>query len=81
MSRESFVLVTGIIVFFLPWLGIPDEWKRYGIAACGAMLFLVGYLLRRAAYLRRIDMGNAERGTDSFVESQPLLEREEYEPL
>lgn len=69
MSRESIVLVLGIVVFFTPWLGIPDDWKLYILAAAGVVLIIDGYLLRRAAYLRRIDIGNGERGTDSFVES------------
>ncbi|MEX0917661.1 MAG: hypothetical protein WDZ93_00740 [Candidatus Paceibacterota bacterium] len=69
MSRESFVLLLGIVVFFMPWLGIPDLWKAYGLTAAGTLLFATGYLLRRAAYLRRIELGNGERGTDSFVES------------
>lgn len=69
MSRESLILILGIVVFFTPWLGVPDTWKLYTLSACGAILFVTGYLLRRAAYLRRIDIGNGERGTDSFIES------------
>ncbi len=83
MSRESFVLLLGTVVFFTPWLGVPEAWKLYMISGSGVLLFVVGYLLRRAAYLRRIDMGGGERGTDSFVESgiavAPLLEAEEEE--
>lgn len=76
MSRESFVLVMGLVVFFTPWLGIPETWKLYILSACGLLLLMVGYLLRRAAYLRKIDIGNGERGTDSFVESNPLADEE-----
>ena len=83
MSRESFVLFLGVVVFFTPWLGVPELWKVYMISGTGVLLFVVGYLLRRAAYLRKIDIGNGERGTDSFVESNmsvsPLTEIGEEE--
>ena len=83
MSRESFVLFLGIVVFFTPWLGVPELWKMYLVSGSGILLFVVGYLLRRAAYLRKIDIGNGERGTDSFVESNiavnPLAETREEE--
>lgn len=69
MSKESLVLLLGIIVFFVPSLGIPSAWKEYVLAGCGVLLVLLGYLLRRAAYLRSIDRGNGERATDAFVES------------
>lgn len=77
MSRESFILLLGVVVFFTPWLGIPETWKLYILSGCGVLLLVVGYLLRRAAYLRRIDIGNGERGTDSFIESSPLSAEEE----
>lgn len=79
MSRESLVLVIGLVVFFIPWLGIPTEWKQYVLSGCGVLLFVIGYFLRRAAYLRRIDIGNGERGTDSFVESDPVTVRDDHE--
>ncbi len=81
MPRESLILLLGVLVFFLPWIGIPEDWKQYAIALCGALLFVVGYFERRAAYLRKIDKGNRERGTDSFVESRPLPDQEMYEQV
>lgn len=69
MSRESLVLLIGALLFFIPWLGVPEAWKFYAISAFGAMLVALGFLLRRAAYLRKIARGAHERGTDSFTES------------
>lgn len=83
MSRESLVLLLGVVVLFTPWLGVPETWKVYALSATGVLLLVVGYVLRRAAYLRKIDIGNGERGTDSFIESSvpthddALAEREE----
>lgn len=74
MSRESLILLIGVIVFLTPLLSVPEDWKRYVIAVCGAVLVVLGYFLRRAAYLRQISMGNGERGTDSFVESHVSID-------
>ena len=69
MSRESLVLLLGLILFFTPTLGIPEDWKTYIISGAGVVLMIVGYTLRRSAYLRSIDTGAGMRETDSFVES------------
>lgn len=79
MSRESLVLLLGILVFFTPQLGIPSEWKSYVLFGAGVVLILLGFLLRRSSYLRKIDRGNGDHGSDSFVESGPRRESEEIE--
>lgn len=73
MSRESFVFLLGVIVLFLPIIGLPSEWKEYALIGIGLLLIGLGFSLRRSAYFRRIDRGNGERGTDAFIESQPSL--------
>lgn len=70
MSREALVILLGFTLILWPSIGIPSEWKTYGLIGMGILLVLVGYSLRHARYLRTIDRGNGERGTDSFVESQ-----------
>lgn len=57
----------------MPIIGIPPEWKQYVLWGVGALLIILGLSLRHSAYRRRIDRGNGEFGTDSFVESQPTL--------
>ena len=76
MSRESLVLLLGLVVLFVPSLGVPELWKEYVLLATGVLLLILGYLLRRSAYMRKIDRGNGESGTDSFVESRPQLNEE-----
>jgi heme/copper-type cytochrome/quinol oxidase subunit 4 len=73
MSKETIVFCVGIILTLVPFLGIPEAWKQYAVAAAGALLILVGYMLRRALYFSRIDKGNGERGDDSFVETTQQL--------
>jgi hypothetical protein len=69
MSKESLVLFFGAVVFLIPHMGIPSLWKDYGLFVSGFLLIIIGYLLRRKAYLRSIDNGNGERSTDTFVEN------------
>ncbi len=80
MSKETFVFFAGICLTLLPFLGIPEAWRQYGIAGFGALLVIVGYMQRRARYLATIDRGNGERGTDSFMETtEPLFKDTELQ--
>ena len=80
MSKETLVFILGVFLTILPFLGLPELWKQYTIAVVGAVLVIVGYVLRRALYLSRIDKGNGERGNDSFVETtQQLFDERELQ--
>ena len=81
MSRESLVLLLGCLVFFVPSLVIPEDWKDYLLVGSGMLLILLGFLLRRSSYVRKIDKGNGEIGTDSFTESNPEQKEMEEESL
>lgn len=69
MSQESLVLVMGILVFLTPYLGISNSWKRWVFIVLGALITVVGYRLRRAAYFRSIETTPGERRADAFVEN------------
>jgi len=69
MSRESLVFLLGAVVFIVPHIGIPNTWKLYVYAICGAVLMIVGYMLRQRAYIRSIEKEGGERDTDSFMEN------------
>jgi hypothetical protein len=73
MSKETIVFLAGMCITLVPFLGIPELWRHYVIVGIGILLIIVGYALRRAAYLARIDSGDGERGTDSFVETTEKL--------
>ncbi len=78
MSKATLVFIIGILLAILPFLGLPELWKQYAVASIGAILIVIGYMLRRALYLSKIDYGNGERGSDSFVETtQQLFESRE----
>lgn len=69
MSKESIVFFVGILLLIVPQIGVPENWKFFFYTLTGILLIIIGYSLRRAAYLRSIDQGNGERSTDSYVES------------
>lgn len=73
MTKETLVFIFGILLTIVPFLGVPERWRQYAILAIGAILVIIGYALRRGAYLRRIDKGNGERGNNSFVETTEVL--------
>jgi hypothetical protein len=73
MSRQTAVFFIGIGLTLIPFLGVPLVWREYAIVFIGIVLILVGYGLRREVFFARIDKGNGERGTDSFVETTERL--------
>ncbi len=77
MSKETLVFLFGIILTILPFVGIPLLWRQYTIFGIGIILILIGYILRRKVFLERIDRGDGESGTDSFVETTEKLFDEE----
>jgi heme/copper-type cytochrome/quinol oxidase subunit 4 len=80
MSKGTLVFFIGILLTLVPFLGIPEDWRKSAVAAIGALLIIIGYMLRRELYFVHIDKGNGERGTDSFVETtQPLFDERELQ--
>jgi hypothetical protein len=73
MSKQTLVFILGISLLLAPFLGVPLMWRQYAIAFIGALLVIVGYALRRDQYLQSLDLGNGERGNDSFVETTEKL--------
>lgn len=77
MTKETFVFFLGIFLTLVPFLGFPEAWRQYAVTIVGALLILIGYIMRRAVYLEKINKGNGERGNDSFVETtKPLFEED-----
>ena len=73
MSKETLVFISGILLTIIPFLGVPEPWRQYCVLGIGILLILIGYSLRRSVYLTRIDIGDGERGTDSFMETTEKL--------
>jgi hypothetical protein len=68
MSKETLVFVLGTLIFFGSFLGLPNEYKEWIFIISGIILMVVGYRLRRNAFLKSLDRKGERRG-DAFVES------------
>lgn len=75
MSKETFVFVLGIVIFSIPFLGLPGEYKEWVLVVSGILLIVTGYRLRRALFLRSLEHHSGERRGDAFVESVMAHER------
>lgn len=71
MSQESIIFVAGLFVLLVPSLGIPNAYDRWVFGVIGAVIAIIGYRLRRQAYLRSIETPEGERRADAFVENAP----------
>ncbi len=73
MSKETIVFIAGVLLTLTPFIGVPETWRTGTVVGLGIILILLGYSLRRATYLSKIDKGNGERGTNAFVETTEKL--------
>lgn len=82
MSKESLVFTLGAVVFFTSFTGLPSQYKEWLFIACGALLIITGYRLRRRAFLKSLEHESGERRGDAFVESgavnqpEPMTEKD-----
>jgi hypothetical protein len=49
MSKETGVLIAGLLVFLTPFLGVPGSWRTVILVILGAAIAILGFLLRGAA--------------------------------
>jgi hypothetical protein len=70
MSKEMTLILLGIFVAVLPYLGIPSDWKAPLFLIAGAVIVIIGFLLRGAMLSRGVE-GSESR---PFVERSPARE-------
>lgn len=46
MTRESILVLIGILVALCPWSGIPLDWLRYALILAGLATAAIGWTLR-----------------------------------
>ncbi len=73
MRKATLIGLLGLLLTVLPYLGVPETWKMYGTSAVGALLLLLGYMLVRDRIHAESDLGNGERGNESYVETTESL--------
>ncbi len=73
MMRETLIFFLGFITILMPFIGVPSMWKRIVYVVLGSILMLVGYQLRRLAYVRSVEDHTGERKTEVYVEQVEKL--------
>lgn len=69
MKRESLVVLLGLAIFTVPFLGVPRAYTEIVFVSIGILLMIIGYSLRRSEFLRSLEQEDGERHADAFVES------------
>ena len=64
MSKEMTVIVLGVWVMLVPYLGVPGSWRTAILVISGLTLVLVGFFLRTEALSR-----GGRRSSQTFVEN------------
>ena len=73
MTKDLVIIVLGIWVAVLPFLGFPNSWDRIILIVSGFSISLLMFLLRRDffSYVERLrKRKEPKHHTDSFVESE-----------
>ncbi|MBP9760174.1 MAG: hypothetical protein KBD24_02275 [Candidatus Pacebacteria bacterium] len=76
MSKDTFLLIVGALVFSVPFIGVPSAWKDSVQFVLGGVVLLVavGCRIQR----RR---GNRTRGDAVHVEHDPARHEAEVTPV
>lgn len=69
MSKEALVILLGVVIVLLPFLGLPGTWRTVLMVLVGAAIVLIGVLLRSEA-LGRGD----SKGTSFFIDNRARSE-------
>ncbi|MDO8518283.1 MAG: hypothetical protein Q7S26_03275 [bacterium] len=81
MSKETSIIVLGVWVVIVPYLGVPASWRTVLLVLSGAAIATLGFLLRGEAMtsgpLPRKTRGG--RVSSSFVEHIPPVAEESPE--
>ena len=75
MSKETSVIVVGLWVLVMPYLGIYRSWLTVLMVLTGLGLILLGFLLRG----EKIARGSERSPDESFVESDAAAHPQPHE--
>jgi hypothetical protein len=73
MRKATLIGVLSLLLIVLPFLGVPETWKTYGTSGIGVILLFLGYMLVRDRIHAESDLGNGERGNESYIETTESL--------
>ena len=73
MSKEMGVILLGVAVIVIPYLGVPSEGRTFLLVLAGLTLIVVGYMLRSA-----ILSHGGSSAHHSFVENDTAILKHEH---
>jgi len=47
MKKDTAILILGLLIALMPFLGFPGAWENWFFICAGLLIALLGYLLRR----------------------------------
>ncbi len=68
MSLDALIMLAGVLVGILPFLGFPPSWTGPILFILGIVIFSCGVVVRRRG------MGESHELDERFVDSQPRRE-------
>lgn len=82
MSKETGIIVLGVWVVIVPYLGVPGSWRTVLLVLSGAGIAVLGFLLRGEAMSKGPRAhSRGRRASHSFVEHIPPTAETPAEPL
>lgn len=80
MSKNSFLILLGILVVVSSFLGVPSSWKTIIFGVLGVLIIAVAMLLRKDITSGALCMHlMEEKQTDSYRQSGVLKHTDEHE--
>lgn len=80
MSKNSFLILLGILIVISAFLGVPSSWKTIIIGALGVLTVAIALMLRKDIATGAICMHLQENvHTDSYVQNGLLKPDKAYE--
>ena len=75
MTKEMWIIVLGIVVALVPFLGFPGSWKTVIFVLVGLAIAVLAFIirLRRMTQMRNA-LSTKGRQTDSYVENDIRVE-------
>ena len=72
MSKEMGVIILGLLVIIIPYLGLPISWRTILLVIVGVGITIIGFLLRGEV----ISKGTAGSEKHHFAEPTKTIEQE-----
>ena len=77
MTLDALIMLAGVLVALLPFLGFPLTWDNVILVILGVFVIALGIIVRRRGLVRRFPSQN-QKENEAFVESMPRPQRETH---